>query len=416
MKATINRTLLKDLPPGPVDIYDSRLTGFVLRVNRSGRGSYRVNYARGKWVTIGRMTDFTPAEAREQAQTMLGEAAKGQDPGAAKRRAKAATLRDYLKNVYGPWVTTHRKDGAATLARITACFDRDIGGKRLPEITPWQIEKWRSKRLKAGKALSTLNRDVAALKSALNRAVEWGYVDANPIAKVKPAQVDQLGVVRYLSAEEERRLRYALAAREERMRRERASANQWRRERGYPTMPGLTGYADHLRPLVLLALNTGLRRGELFNLEWRDADLEGATLTVRGTGAKSGQTRHIPLNREALDVLKGWQEASGRQKGLIFASREGQRLDNINKSWRGMLMAAKVTDFRFHDLRHTFASKLVMAGVDLNTVRELLGHGDLKMTLRYAHLAPEHKAAAVAKLSAPSMAVAQDQHDQEAGA
>jgi integrase len=73
-------------------------------------------------------------------------------------------------------------------------------------------------------------------------------------------------------------------------------------------------------------------------------------------------------------------------------------LDDVKKSWYPVVKAAKLTGFRFHDLRHTFASKLVMLGIDLNTVRELLGHSDIKMTLRYAHLAPEHKAAAVAKL------------------
>jgi integrase len=84
--------------------------------------------------------------------------------------------------------------------------------------------------------------------------------------------------------------------------------------------------------------------------------------------------------------------------GYVFPGAEGERLIDVKTAWKSLLRVAGVTGFRFHDLRHTFASRLVMAGVDLNTVRELLGHADLKMTLRYAHLAPEHKAAAVAKL------------------
>jgi integrase len=83
----------------------------------------------------------------------------------------------------------------------------------------------------------------------------------------------------------------------------------------------------------------------------------------------------------------------------VFPGAEGERLIDVKTAWKPVLKAASVTGFRFHDLRHTFASRLVMANVDLNTVRELLGHADLKMTLRYAHLAPEHKAAAVATLS-----------------
>jgi integrase len=152
---------------------------------------------------------------------------------------------------------------------------------------------------------------------------------------------------------------------------------------------------------VLVALNTGLRQGEIFNLDWLDVDLVGAQLTVRGAGAKSGQTRHVPLNSEAVAVLTAWRASA--TPGYVFPGRadgENGRLDNITKAWLHAVKAAKLETFRFHDLRHTFASKLVMAGVDLNTVRELLGHATLKMTLRYAHLAPEHKAAAVQKLVA----------------
>jgi integrase len=157
---------------------------------------------------------------------------------------------------------------------------------------------------------------------------------------------------------------------------------------------------DHVTPIVLLALNTGLRKGEIFGLTWGDVNLVGAMVTVRGEGAKSGQTRYVPLNAEALKVISEWQ-AGGAADDLVFPGRgDGEPLDDIKKGWAPIVKAAKLEQFTFHDLRHTFASKLVMAGVDLNTVRELLGHADIKMTLRYAHLAPEHKAAAVAKLVA----------------
>jgi integrase len=121
-------------------------------------------------------------------------------------------------------------------------------------------------------------------------------------------------------------------------------------------------------------------------------------MTIHGKSAKSGQTRHIPMNREARDVIRTWRPADAKPGVYVFANGEKEGLTTIKTAWAPLLKRAEIDSFRFHDLRHTFASKLVMAGVDLNTVRELLGHADLKMTLRYAHLAPSVKAAAVEKL------------------
>ena len=158
------------------------------------------------------------------------------------------------------------------------------------------------------------------------------------------------------------------------------------------------GFTDYLTPMVLVALNTGMRRGELFGLQWEHVNLAGKLLTITAGNAKSRKARHLPLNTEALDVLTRWQR-QGEGGGLVFPSAGGGRMDNINTSWGGIVADAKLADFRFHDLRHTFASKLVMAGVDLNTVRELLGHADIAMTLRSAHLAPDKLAEAVARLA-----------------
>lgn len=142
--------------------------------------------------------------------------------------------------------------------------------------------------------------------------------------------------------------------------------------------------------MTLLALNTGLRRGEITQLTWPDIDMAAERVTVRAGYAKSGKARHVPLNSEAVTTLTQWKKQ--HPEGRLF------NVIGIPKAWAALMLAANIDGFRFHDLRHTFASKLVMAGVDLNTVRELLGHGDITMTLRYAHLAPEHKAAAVEKL------------------
>lgn len=217
---------------------------------------------------------------------------------------------------------------------------------------------------------------------------------------VKPVKGEDNSRVRYLSPDEEQRLRQALEDREQARRAERASGNAWLRERGHPERPQwpVDGFTDHLMPVVLLAMNTGLRRGELLGLRWEQVDLTRRMVTVTASAAKSGKTRHVPLNDEAADVLTRWHKQHRKANGLVFPGRGGAEMTNISTSWQRLVDDADLCGFRFHDLRHDFASKLVMHGVDLNTVRELLGHADLKMTLRYSHLAPDRLAAAVAKI------------------
>ena len=405
MQALINNSLLRTLKPEekPYDVRDTKLIGFMVRVYPSGIKSYVVEYARAKRITLGNTEVLTPAQARDMATDILAEVVKGGDPQADKKAAKVDTLKAYLAHEYGPWVEAHRKDGKATLARLTACFVPEFGDKKLSELNAWIIEKWRSNRLKSGIRPATVNRDLTAIKAALAKAVEWRFIPAHPLADLKPSKVDHAGKVRFLSNDEEASLLQALDQREERKRTERDTHNQWLKARKKPALPSLEGrYADHLKPLVILALNTGMRRGELLTLAWADIDLTRAMLTVNGDTAKSGKTRHIPLNTDATAALETWQETTGMAQSLVFPGDQGERMGSIKTAFNRLLANAGIENFRFHDLRHTFASKLVMAGVDLNTVRELLVHSDIKMTLRYAHLAPEHKALAVARLVKPA--------------
>ena len=135
-------------------------------------------------------------------------------------------------------------------------------------------EKWRSEQLQSGKSKATVNRNIAALRAALSKVVEWGLIDSHPLAKLKPIKGDRLTKVRYLPQDEEERLRGALAARDDKLKRGRASANGWRRARDYTLYPDLSGctYAGHLTPMVVLSLNSGLRRGEVFSLTWNSVN------------------------------------------------------------------------------------------------------------------------------------------------
>jgi integrase len=403
MQGLIGNSLVKQLRPAdkPFEVRDTRVKGFLLRVQPSGVMTYYAEYRRGKRITLGRSEVLAPDKARERARNILAGAQFGEDPMEEKRAAKAHTLRSFIEDEYAPWAEANIRTAAATVARLKASFAEHLD-KKLGDLTPWIVEKWRAGRLKDGAKPATVNRDLDDLKSSLTKAAAWDLIEVNPIAGVRRSKTDGSRSARFLSADEEARLRRALDDREERIRRERVSANAWRDKRLYELLPDLRSavFADHLKPLVLLSLHTGMRRGELFALTWPSVDLQAGRITVHGATAKSGRTRHLPLNSEALDVLRGWHDHSAHKAGLVFPGKNGAAFNNVRRSWEGVLAAAKIGRFRWHDLRHTFASKLVMASVDLNTVRELLGHSDYKMTQRYAHLAPEHKAAAVAKLVA----------------
>jgi integrase len=324
---------------------------------------------------------------------------KGLDPKAKRGVNKPKTLQEFIENEYKPWVLSHHKRGNKTLADLNRCFNK-LFLKPLTEITPAILEQWSIKRLNDGISNATLNRDVGTLKTLMAQATEWGFLKENPLIKLKLFKIDRAPKVRYLSLEEETRLRQALSARDLQLKQERKSANQWRKERGYPLYPDFDegNPCDYLMPMVLLSINTGLRQGELFHLTWDMVDLTEQSIIISGEVTKNNSSRYIPLNDEAMKLLEQLYKKSDLKEGLVFPSKNNKPFNNIKKSWSSVLKKAQISNFRWHDLRHHFASKLVVAGVDLNTVRELLGHSDIKMTLRYAHLAPEHKIKAVKKI------------------
>jgi integrase len=382
-------------------LWDTAVPPLFVSVAPSGVKSFNVQWSRTRSTSIGKFPGMTLDMAREQALDILSDATKHGTPAVAAPKAKVPTFSVFIEEHYAPWVEAERKAGKATVANLKAQFGQLFHKKPLTDVTAWSIEKFKSARLKAGTSPVTVNRDLDRIRAALQKAVEWKIFAANPLAGVKRAKVAEEPRVRFLDAGEEKRLRAALAEREAERRRRRISGNAWAAARGRKTRPAWADdeYTDHLTPLVLLAMNTGLRRGELLGLTWEAVDRKRKQLRVTAATAKSGKVRHIPLNSEALAIIERLHKHSTKA-GLVFARANRAAMTHIRRSWMSLMGAAKLTDFHFHDLRHHFASRLVMKGVDLNTVRELLGHSDLKMTLRYAHLAQEHKAAAVEKLVA----------------
>lgn len=415
MRQKITALFVKTLQPKatPYEVRDSELLGFLVRVQPSGVISYYYSYSnrdgKKKRVSLGKHGAVTVFQAREAAAMAAGDVAVRRDPAEDKKAARSVaaaaieakekqrTLGQFVDREYRQWAVANKKRGENDIKRVEQVFKRFLDVP-LSEITTWNLEKWRAARLKDMQK-ATVQRDLAELRAVLNRAVDWGFLQESPMRKFRMLKFDNARV-RFLTAAEAKRLNEALANRDRRIIVGRASANAWRAERGYELHPDLSNakFGDYLTPMVRLSLHTGLRKGELFALNWASIDIDLRLLTVRAKTAKADMRREIPLNDDAMEILKNWRAQTKQEVGLVFPSPLGGMFDNVQKSWAAALKEAKIEGFVWHDLRHTFASNLVMKGKDLNSVRELLGHKDIKMTLRYAHLAPGHKADVVAAL------------------
>lgn len=249
-----------------------------------------------------------------------------------------------------------------------------FGNKFLHEITPKDIEEYRASRLvvvpKAKSvSKSTLNRVLNTLSSMFNRAIEWDKATENPMCKVKLFKVP-CSRLRFLEKDEIYKLLTAIDE---------------------LTLTNKHNQYSHLKPIVIVGLFTGMRKSEILGLRWRDVDIKRNVIHLHDT--KNSENREIPINKlvqsTIINVLKN------PESQYVFCNSDGKPYGNVRKSFDTALEKAGITNFRFHDLRHTFASQLVMNGVDLNTVRELLGHKSIQMTLRYSHLSPDHKTRAV---------------------
>ncbi len=407
LKTKITSAIVEGLPVNSkvYEVYDEILVGFLVRVLPSGLKSFWVRYrlpgGKRDRVVIGHHGVITVAQARHEAKRILGLVTTGQNPKKPKCESNpdVLTLDSFMESEYIAWSETHHQwseDQIRKIKRLTEFLNLPLN-----DITPLVVEKWRANCLKNKMAPSTVNRNTSALRAVLSKAVEWGHIENHPLRRLKQLKVDRSPNVRYLSVDEETRLRKALDQREANLKQDRVNGNLWREERGYDLYPDLTNapFADYLKPLVLLSLNTGARRGELHRLQWEDINFDRKSLALVMRGKRKSHTRHIPLNKEAYETLVGWRAMRPESDKFVFPGKNGEKLDNTQTSWETLKKNAKIVNFRWHDMRHHFASRLVMNGVPLNTVRELLGHTSVEMTLRYAHLAPEQKEKAVATLN-----------------
>ena len=303
----------------------------------------------------------------------------------AERRARPITLKDFSRRYLDEYARANKRSWETDQYRLGTLLPR-LGDVLLTDLRPDVIERYKTERVDAHKAPGTVNRELALLRRMLSLAVEWGLLTQHPMATVKSLQ-EPPGRLRYLSADEYQAL--------------------------------LAACAPHLRPIVVCAVHTGMRKGEILGLTWDQVDVRKRVIRVVRT--KSGQARAIPINdplaaelqrlprRLGTDVVF-WNEQTGRRYvdvGRAFESAlaraglsekletpwvDSRGIARVKVRWRPLV--------RFHDLRHTFATH-VQAGLgDLRVTQALLGHQDIRMTLRYAHLSETRLRDAVAHLPA----------------
>ena len=280
-------------------------------------------------------------------------------------------LSDFIDEHFLPWSRANKRSWYADEWRSEP-LKQFFEGKRLDEINPLLIEKFKSKERekttrRGGKqSPASVNRKIELLSRILSMAVDYGMIQSKPCQRVRKFQLNNRRE-RYLSVEEETRL-----------------------------MGMLFGRRAYLRPIVILALNTGMRRGEILNLEWWQIDFSSNRLIV--TKTKSGKPRHIPMNKIVRETLLELKESS---KGkYVFESQKnpGHPIHDPKKAFKSALKDAGVENFRFHDLRHTAGTRLAEAGADAFTIKDILGHASIQTSAIYVHATDERKRRAVSAL------------------
>jgi integrase len=280
-------------------------------------------------------------------------------------RTDIPTLRA-LADRYEKVVSEHKR-GRAVERYYIRMFVNIFGKKKISEITAEEVERFKTYRSRQVKP-ATVNRELTLLKHMFAKAVEWKLILANPIRGVRYLNVP-VRMERILELDEE----ILLLAACERVR------------------------SHFLRAVVIPALNTGMRRGELLSLGWKQIDLIHGSIRILNATTKSSM-RSIPMNA-TVSVLLG-DLAKNKTSDLVFPSNRkvGERFLDLKKGFKKAVQLAGLPKIRFHDLRHTFATRLVQSGVDIITVQHLLGHAKISMTARYAHSPDSSRTAAVKRL------------------
>lgn len=302
---------------------------------------------------VRRSTEVTDKKLAERIyHKLLGDIAEGKwfarEPGADKtvRELLERYLQEHSARNKAP--STYRSDQCVVAHLIKA-----FGDLTLPELRPALLAEHKGRRRAAGASPKTINGELTLLGHAFQLAIkEWEWVRDNPVRRVSKERVYNLRE-RWLTLDEEQRLL--------------AAAPIW------------------LREILLFAIHTGLRQSEILNLQWPQVDLFRRTITL--LEQKNGSVDTLPMNGHAMEVLKARAKVRSLKTGFVFFNGAGNRMDarDLLRAFYPTMRKAGIERFRFHDLRHTFATRLVQAGVDLYAVQKLGRWKTMSMVMRYAH-------------------------------
>jgi len=240
-----------------------------------------------------------------------------------------------------------------------------FGKYLLSKICPEMIEEYKSERLSTGIKKCSVNREVSCLRKVFNVAIAWGYASSNPVRKVKLYSEKENIRERILMEDEEERL--------------------------------LAVSPSYLKSMIMVGLHTGMRKGEVFNLKWENVDFDRKQISIKVS--KSNKERKIPINSVLFSLLYALKSQNGQSEYVFTNPCTGMPYKDIKRSFGTACEDAGIEGLRFHDLRHTFPTRLARRGVDLVIIKELMGHASIVTTQRYLHSQADVKLQAVESLT-----------------
>lgn len=332
-----------------------------MNITKDKKGRYKIDF-RCKGRRIIKIVGPSKREAEAVAAAIKTDIMR--DPYGFGRKKEEVLFEDHAREFLRLYSNEDHKRSwrrdAISIEHLTAFFN----GKYLSEITSETIEKYRLKRKADEVSPSTINRELACLKTCFNKAVEWEKVDKewNPARMVKKFR-EPKGRERILTLDESKRL--------------------------------IAAASPEIRPVLIVALNSGMRRGEILSLRWSDVDFIKGTILIGDS--KSGKSRKVPINAAAFEALRGIERRAEAE--YIFENPKTRtHVLDVKTAFKGACRRAGIKGARFHDLRHTALWHMVEAGADLVTVSQIAGHSTIQMTMRYCHPGEDTQRRAVEKL------------------